>query len=255
MILDGRVALVTGAAKRVGRAIALALGRRGARLAIHYGTSREAAERTVEALEAEGVEARAFGADLARPAEIDRLFERLGAALGGLDVLVNSAASFESAPFDEITAAQWDRVLAVNLRAPFLCSQRAARLMRATERPGGAPGLIVNITDLSALGVWRGYAHHSVSKAGLVHLTRVSAWELAPAVRVNAIAPGAILPPPGVDPESRQWRQRGDEVPLGTVGSPERVAETVVFLTENDFVNGAVVPVDGGERLVQGGRR
>ncbi len=246
---------MTGAAKRVGRAIALALGRRGARLAVHYGSSREAAEETVEELAGEGVEALAVSADLARPAAIDRLFEEVAGRFGGLDVLVNSAASFESAPFDEITSEEWDRVLAVNLRAPFLCTQRAARLMRTTERPGSSPGLVVNITDLSALGVWRGYCHHAISKAGLAHLTRVSSWELAPAVRVNAIAPGAILPPPGVDPASAEWQARGEQVPLGTVGSPERVAATVVFFAENDFVNGVVVPVDGGEHLIQGGRR
>lgn len=255
MILRGRVALVTGAAKRIGRAVAFALGRRGARVAIHHGRSREAAAAAVEELGGEGVEARAVQADLASPAEIDRLFEEVDEWSGGLDVLVNSAALFRSVPFDEITAEEWERVLAVNLRAPFLCTQRAARLMRRTERPDGAAGLIVNITDLSALGVWRRYAHHSVSKAGLAHLTRVSAWELAPQVRVNAIAPGAILPPPGVDPASAEWRERAGQVPVATVGDPERVAETVVFLAENDFLNGAILPVDGGEHLTQGGRR
>lgn len=245
---------MTGASKRIGRAIAHALGRRGARLAIHYGSSADQAEATAEAFREEGIEASTVQADLGQPADIDRLFEEISTRFGGLDVLVNSAASFASAPFDEIDAEAWDRVMAVNLRAPFLCTQRAARLMRVTERPPGEPGAIVNITDLSALGVWRGYTHHSVSKAGLAHLTRVSAWELAPAVRVNAIAPGAILPPPGVSADSPDWQSRGDEVPIGTVGSPERVAETALFLIENDFLNGVVVPVDGGEHMTQGGR-
>lgn len=205
-------------------------------------------------LEEKGVGARAFQAHLEDAERIDRLFEEVERWAGGLDLLVNSAASFRNVPFEQIEAADWDDVLAINLRAPFLCTQRAARLMRSTERPDGAPGAVVNITDLSALGVWRGYAHHSVSKAGLVHLTRVSAWELAPHVRVNAIAPGAILPPPGTDPSSPAWQERGAEVPLGTVGTPEQVADTVVFLAENDFVSGAIVPVDGGEHLIQGGR-
>jgi NAD(P)-dependent dehydrogenase (short-subunit alcohol dehydrogenase family) len=245
---------VTGAARRVGRAIALALGRRGARLAVHYGRSRDAAESTVEELRELGGEAVALQADLTDPGSIAPLFARVEDELGGLDVLVNSAASFVSTPFDEIDAEEWDRVHAVNLRAPFLCTQAGARLMRATVRPEGAPGAIVNITDLSALGVWRGFAHHSVSKAGLLHLTRVAAWELAPAVRVNAIAPGAILPPPGVPLDGEEWRGRGASVPTGRTGSPEQIGDTVVFLAENDFLNGTVVPVDGGEHLIQGGR-
>ena len=255
MILGGRGALVTGAARRIGRAIAFALGRAGSRVAIHYGGSAEAAAATVAELGQEGIEARAFQADLSSPAEIDGLFDEVAEWLGGLDVLVNSAASFESAPFDEIGPEDWDRVFAVNLRAPFLCTQRAARLMRSTERPDGVAGLVVNITDLSALGVWRGYVAHSVSKAGVAHLTRTSSWELAPDVRVNAIAPGAILPAPGVDPQSPEWQERGRDVPVGTVGDPEQIARTVVFLAENDFVNGTILPVDGGEYLVQGGRR
>jgi NAD(P)-dependent dehydrogenase (short-subunit alcohol dehydrogenase family) len=246
--LDGRAALVTGAAHRVGRAIALALGRRGARVAVHYGGSAEAAESTVEKLRRLGTEAVSMQADLAQPDEIDTLFEGVAETLGGLDLL------FVSTPFDEIDAEEWDRVLAVNLRAPFLCTQAAARLMRATERPAGASGLVINITDLSALGVWRGFAHHSVSKAGLLHLTRVAAWELAPEVRVNAIAPGAILPPPGVPVDGEEWQHRGADVPVGRTGSPEQIGSTVVFLAENDFLNGAVVPVDGGEHLTQGGR-
>ncbi len=245
---------MTGAAKRIGRAIAFALGRRGARVAVHYGGSREAAATTVEELGAAGVEARAFQADLAQPAGIERLFEEVAAWSDGLDVLVNNAASFRRVPFDETTVEEWDRVQAVNLRAPFLCSQRAARLMRRSERPGGVAGLIVNITDLSALGVWRDYSAHSVSKAGVIQLTRVSAWELAPDVRVNAIAPGAILPEPGLDPASREWLERGREVPTGRVGDPGQIADTVVFLAENEFLNGAILPVDGGEHLVQGGR-
>lgn len=255
MELEGRTALVTGAAHRLGRAIACRLARGGARLAIHYGGSAEQAARTVADIEDDGGEAWAVQADLARSEAIEGLFGAVEQRFGGLDVLVNSAASFRSQPFDDISAADWDAVLSVNLRAPFLCTQAAARLMGTTARPDDAPGVVINVCDLSALGVWRGYAHHSVSKAGLLHLTRVAAWELAPRVRVNAIAPGAILPPPGEDPDGEAWRRRGEDVPLGRTGSPEDVAAAVAFVVENEFVNGALVPVDGGERLIQGGRR
>lgn len=202
----------------------------------------------------EGIEASTFQADLTDPAQIDSLFEGVVEHFGGLDVLVNSAASFESRPFGEISADEWDGVLALNLRAPFLCTQAAARAMRSTARPDGAAAAIVNVSDLSALGVWRGFAHHSVAKAGLVHLTQVSAWELAPDVRVNAVVPGAILPAPGVDPESSEWQSRGELVPTGKVGSPKQVGEAVAFLVGNEFLNGVVLPVDGGEHLTQGGR-
>ncbi len=254
MKLTGRTALVTGAAKRIGRAIAQTLGTAGARVVVHYGASADEAVATVDEFATLGIEAHAISADLSRPAEIERLFAEVAERFGGLDVLVNSAASFRSTPFDEIGVEEWDAVQAVNLRAPFLCTQLGARLMRSVERSDGSPGAVVNLTDLSALGVWRGYAHHSVSKAGLAHLTRVAAWELAPEVRVNAIAPGAILPPPGVPLDSPQWQVRGAQVPLGRVGSPERVAEAALFLVENDFVNGVLLPVDGGERWTQGGR-
>ncbi len=252
MELEGSVALVTGGARRIGRAIALALGARGARVAVHYRSSREDAERTAAELAAGGAEAWALQADLSEPAGLERLFDDLEARSGRLDVLVNSAASFESRPFGEIDAADWDAVLAINLRAPFLCLRRAAPLLAAGGRAGGSPGLAVNIGDLSGLQAWRGYAHHSVSKAGLLHLTRVAALELAPGVRVNAVVPGAILPPPDADPEGEEWQRRGERVPLARTGEPEEVGRAVVALAENDFITGAVLPVDGGEGL---GRR
>lgn len=251
MDLAGSVALVTGGGRRIGRAIARALGARGARVAIHYRTSRDEARRTADELEAGGGEAWALQADLAEPAEIERLFDELEARAGRLDVLVNSAASFESAALHEIGADAWDAVLAINLRAPFLCLRRAAPLLAAGERRGGKPGLAVNIGDLSALQAWRGYAHHSVSKAGLLHLTRVAAVELAPRVRVNALVPGAILPPPGTDPAGADWRKRGERVPLARTGEPREIGHAIVALAENDFITGAILPIDGGEGLAR----
>jgi pteridine reductase len=166
---------------------------------------------------------------------------------------VNSAASFENAPFDEITGEAWDAVMAVNLRAPFLCSQAAARLMRASSG-AGVPGLIVNVSDISGLTPWRGYAHHGVSKAALLHLTRVAARELGPHVRVNAVVPGPILPPPGEEEGSEAWRRRGERLPLRRTGRPQDIGEAVVFLARNDFITGETIVIDGGERLLAGGR-
>ncbi len=269
MKLEGRVALVTGAGHRIGRAIALALGEAGCRVAVHYRSSREPADQTARRIADGGGEALTIQADLAEAEQITALFEDVRQGYGELDILVNSAASFERTPFDEITCEAWDGVMAVNLRAPFLCSQAAARLMqspgRATEKRGtdegapdsrgpGVPGLIVNVSDISALTTWRGYAHHGVSKAGLLHLTKVAARELGPHVRVNAVVPGPILPPPGEDEESQAWRRRGERLPLRRTGRPEDVGEAVVFLASNDFITGETIVIDGGERLLAGGR-
>lgn len=248
MELTGRVTLVTGAAHRVGKAIALALAREGAHQVIHYGSSAEAARRTCAEVEALGVEAFSFSADLAQPAAIDALFDAVDERFGRLDVLVNSAASFTRQPFDEITAESWDAALAVNARAPFLATQAAARLMRRTER--GAPGLVVNIVDLAGVYPWQGYVQHGVSKAALRHLTAIAARELAPDVRVNALILGPILPPPGVDADSPQWREMERGVPLGRSADPDEVGQAVVALARNDFITGAELRVDGGEGLL-----
>ncbi|MGH9381424.1 MAG: SDR family NAD(P)-dependent oxidoreductase [Thermoanaerobaculia bacterium] len=252
MDLVGRVVLVTGAARRVGRAIALELGRRGCHVAVHYGGSQSEAEETVEALRELGVEAQALQADLRDPVAIDTLFAAFDRGFDRLDVLVNCAASFRRLAFADTTAGDWDEALAVNLRAPFLLSQRASDRMRWQPRRD-SPGLIVNLGDHSGTSGWSGYAAHGVSKAGLLHLTRVAALELAPGVRVNAIVPGAILPHPDARPEDDPaFEALGRTLPLRRTGTPEQVAQAVVFLAENDFITGAVLPVDGGEHLLGG---
>ncbi len=250
MELKGRVALVTGGAHRVGKGIALALAREGAHTAVHYGRSASEAARTTAEIEAWGVQAASFQADLAEPAHIERLFAAVEERFGRLDVLVNSAASFERAPFESITAEQWDRVMAVNLRAPFLCTQHAARLMRASPRPPTEPALIVNIADLSGLYAWRGFAHHGVSKAGLIHLTRETARELAPAIRVNALVLGPTLPTQGADPHQENWQCIAESLPLQRTGSPEEAGQAVVFMARSDSLTGAVIPLDSGESLL-----
>jgi len=246
--LDGRVALVTGAARRVGRGIALALAGGGAHVVVHYGTSAADAAETAAAARGLGVDAEAMQADLTDPIRIAALFQGIQRRFGRLDVAVNSAASFVHRPFDRIGADEWDRVMAINLRAPFLCTQHAARLMGAAQRDG-PPGLVVNLADLGGVHAWRGCAHHAVSKAGLLHLTRVAARELAPCVRVNAIVPGAVLPPPGMDPDGEAWLRLSTAGPLRARGTPEDVAGAVVFLAASDFITGVALSVDGGAHL------
>lgn len=255
MKLQGQVALVTGAAKRLGRAIALRLAADGADVVVHYGSSGDEAEATVSEIRAGGVESWSYSADLSHPAEIERLFAEIEARAGRLDVLVNSAASFVRQPLDQITTGDWDNVMAVNLRAPFLCSQHAAHLMRKVERPGNVPAAIINLADLSGVQAWRNYTHHSVSKAGVLHLTKTLARELAPDVRVNALVPGAILPPPGMESDSAEWHAIGKRVPLSRTGDADDVTSAVGFLVASDFVTGVAIEVDGGEHLVGPCRR
>jgi NAD(P)-dependent dehydrogenase (short-subunit alcohol dehydrogenase family) len=250
MDLRGSIALVTGGAHRVGKAIAVALAHEGANLVIHYGSSAGAAQQTAAEIAELGVEAILAQADLSDPAQIEALFETVRGRFGRLDVLVNSAASFQKRPFDDISLADWEQVMAVNLRAPFLCTQHAARLMRGIERPAGESGLIVNIADLSGVYPWLGYAHHGVSKAGLIHLTKVTARELAPTIRVNAIVPGPILPPPGMAPDGEKWQRVSGIVPLERAGDPENIGQSVIFLARNDYITGAIIEVDGGEHLL-----
>jgi NAD(P)-dependent dehydrogenase (short-subunit alcohol dehydrogenase family) len=242
MELQGRVALVTGSARRLGREIALALARAGAELAIHHHASpREAAE-TAGEMRRLGGRAEVFQADLTDPPQIERLFEAIARAFGRLDILVNSAASFRRQPVLEITADAWDAVLDLNLRAPFLCSQHAARLM---QRQGD--GVIINIADVGAYQPWQGYAHHCVSKAGLVMLTRVLARALAPNLRVNAVAPGPVMPPDGLS--ASELEELAELTALKRLGSPEDVSRAVLYLIDADYVTGETLVVDGGKLL------
>jgi NAD(P)-dependent dehydrogenase (short-subunit alcohol dehydrogenase family) len=255
MELKGRVALVTGAAHRLGKAVARALAQEGCHLLIHYRGSKDEASETVAELSTLGVEAVAEAADLSLPEEIGTLFSRLEDHFGELDILVNSAASFERGAYASVSAEDWDRVMALNLRAPFLCTRRAARLMSESRRRGDSPGLVINMVDLSGICAWPGYVQHGVSKAGLLHLTRIGARELAPGVRVNAILPGAVLPPPGMADLSPEWRRMGERLPVGRTGDPEQIGLTAVFLARNDFITGEEIIVDGGEHLLGAGHR
>ena len=255
MDLKGKIALVTGGGRRLGWAITEALADAGCAMVIHYGRSRQEAEAAAEKLRERGTEVTCVAADLTEDSQIAAMFRTIEAKLGRLDVLVNSAASFEKAALSQIAGADWDRVMSINLRAPFRCVQEAAPLMRASWREEQTPAVVVNIGDLSGVVPWPGYAHHGVSKAGLLHLTRIAARELAPGIRLNAVVPGAVLPPPGVGTEDSSWRTLIDRLPAARRGWPAEVGQTVVFLARNDFVWGEVVCVDGGEHLLGAGHR
>jgi len=242
MELRGRVALVTGAGRRLGRAMARALAERGMTLAIHHHASAAGADELRREIVGRGGRATCFAADLADPAAAAELPRRVAAELGRLDVLVNSAAVMRRIPFEETTPAQYDELLDLNLKSVFFCSQGAAPALRA------ARGKIVNMADLSGVQPWPGFAAHSISKGGVVMLTRVLALALAPEVTVNAIAPGAVLVPEEYDAEERERLARS--TPLGRLGDPADVTAALLYLLEGgDFVTGDVLTVDGGRHL------
>jgi NAD(P)-dependent dehydrogenase (short-subunit alcohol dehydrogenase family) len=241
--LTGKVALVTGGAVRVGRAIALALANAGADVAIGYRRSAREARATVRELMRRGVRAVAIAADLAEPAEARRLVEQTVDDLGRLDVLVNNAAIFLRTPFAETTAADFDRIIAVNLRGVFFCAQAAARAM------GRRGGRIVNLADVGAVRAWPGYIPYGISKAGVLMLTRGLAAALAPAIQVNAVGPGVVLLPDGF-PAARAKRLV-EEIPMRRQGHPSDVAAAVrFFATCPSYVTGQVLYVDGGTTAI-----
>lgn len=242
MDLCGKVALVSGAGRRLGAAMALALAEDGADVLVHFHTSAAEAEAVSRRIRSLGRRSLAVPADVTDPAAAAALFDRLDAELGRLDVLVNSASIFERTPWPQVDEAAWERSLAVNLTGPFRFAHHAApRLARA----GG--GLIVNLVDVSGVRPWRHYLPHSVSKAGLVALTHALAKELAPAVRVNAICPGAVLWPEGYPEDAR--RAVLSKVPLACEGGPEDIVRALRYLVAADYVTGEVLHVEGGRLL------
>lgn len=242
MELDGKVAIVTGGAVRLGKALALALAGQGARLVIHYGSSAGPAQATVAEIKALGSDALAVQADLSRSAALPTIVEQAVAHFGQVDILVNSAAIFEPGNWYDTTEEQWDRQFAINLKSPFFLSQAFARHVRR-ERAGH----IVNIAD------WRGarpgtdHMAYTLTKAALIAMTKSLALALAPNIQVNAIAPGLILPPPGED--QSYLEQKAGEVPARRVGSPEEIAKALLFLLRSDFVTGELIFVTGGQHL------
>ncbi len=241
MDLDGKVVLVTGAGTRVGRAIAVALGKAGMRVGVHYYGSEKGARQTADEIIAAGSDARTLPGDLTDPATGPRVIEHLSKVFGSFDVLVNSAAVMLRTPIGEVLVEDWDAMFALNLRAPFFLSQSAARAMKDRG------GVIINIADLAAFESWRNYVPHSITKAGVVQMTRGLAHALAPKIRVNAIAPGAVLLPEGYTTEQRD--KLVSTTPLGRIGSPEDVAQAVIYLITADYVTGETIIVDGGRHV------
>jgi pteridine reductase len=239
------VALVTGAGRRVGQAIALGLARAGFDIAVHYRKSAEGARRTVEGARSAGRRAAAFRADLRREAAIRRMVARVARAFGAIDLVVLSAATFERRSIAAMEARALDEMLAVNLRAPFLVVREAlAHLAEGAQ--------IIAIADVGGTLAWPGYSHYCASKAGLIAMTRCLAVELAPRVRVNAVAPSTVLWSKSAT--AAQRRRTLARIPLGRVGRPSDVANTVVFLaTGPRFITGHVLAVDGGRSAYCGG--
>ena len=239
--LHNRVALVTGAGKRLGRAIALRLATEGADVAVHYGKSQSEALEVVHDVEKLGRRSIAIQADLTRVEQIQDLFARVAKEFHRLDVLINSAANFLETKFGETSEATWDASLDTNLKAPFFCCQSAASYLTQSGN-----GVIINFADIGGLMGWREFLPHSISKAGVILLTRILAKELAPKVRVNAIAPGTITMP-GDPPE---WQADFiKRAPLAKTGSPQDITDAVMFLITAEFMTGHTLVLDGGRTL------
>ena len=240
--LGGKAALVTGAAVRVGRAVALALAEAGADVAVHYRASKEQAAETVEAIRALGVRGLALQADLEDPDACRRAVRQAAQGLGPLDLLVHSAANFHRASLAETDEKVWDSAMNVNARAAYLLAREAAPMLRERR------GRVVLISDFLARDPARKYLAHSVSKAAVEGLVRALAVELAPEVTVNGVSPGTILVPEGTSPDEAEKLAR--RVPLRRNGDPEDVARTVLFLCAGPaFLTGQVLAVDGGKSL------
>lgn len=241
--LKGKVALVTGSARRVGKAIALDLAHQGMSLIVHHNRSVEDAAATAAEIRALGVDVIICQADQSQPDDIKGMFDQIRQHYGRIDLLVNNAANFEAGAILDMTFDDWHRSLSVNLDGPFLCSQHAAKLMRAA----GTGGVIINIADLTAVRPAKGYPAHSVSKAALLSLSDVLAKSLAPDIRVNAIIAGPILRDEGNSTE--HWEAIGKRLPLGHTGDPSDISQAIIFLATQPFITGATLRVDGGDFL------
>jgi 3-oxoacyl-[acyl-carrier protein] reductase/pteridine reductase len=238
--LEGQVALVTGAAKRIGRSIALRLAADGAAVAVNYKTSKEDAESLVRELRDRGNKASAIEADVSKRPEVEKMFADVGREFGRLDILVNNAGMFFPAKFENLTDEQWNRIMDTNLKSQFLCAQLAAPMMKRQGR-----GRIINLSSLGGLLAWPAYTHYCVSKAGSIMLTRCLARALGPEILVNSVAPGTIQFP-GEAPDEEYIHR----VPLHRTGTGDDIAGAVAYLATADFVTGRVIVVDGGRALV-----
>jgi pteridine reductase len=242
MNIKGKVALVTGSSKRIGRALAIELGRRGARVGIHHrlkNSESDAAE-TLRLVRENGGDGMIFQAELTDIPQLDKLFEQLKAGFGELHILVNNASVFSAATADETTEEHWNGQMDSNAKAPFFVAQRAARLMKE--------GKIVNLADVAGELIWPGYLAYSVSKAALLALNRGLAKTYAPQIQVNAIAPGPVLFPEYYSDE--QKKSAVERTLLKREGSAADIVSAAMFLIENDYITGELIHVDGGRHLL-----
>ncbi len=235
-----KLALVTGAAIRLGKAIALGLAEKGYAIGLHYHHSQAAAEQTAAEIEQRGVAVLLLPADLSKENQVKALFRRVEESPYALKVLVNSAAEMRRADLLELPASEWDRTMALNLRAPWLCARYAARLMHKD-------GVIINISDSGTRKVWVSYPAYLISKVALEALTRQLARRLGPRIRVNAIAPGLMLPAENFPPQ--EWHRLVSRIPMQQTGRVEELVRAVLFLVESLYITGEILVVDGGYAL------
>ncbi|HVF40817.1 MAG TPA: SDR family oxidoreductase [Gemmatimonadaceae bacterium] len=240
MNLSGRVALVTGAGHRLGRALAVALGEEKMQVAVHFNSARAEATETAALIEQAGGRAVLFEKDLTEASAPRELVESVVRKMGPLAVVVNSAAVMLRTPVKDVTTDEWDMMFALNLRAPFFVAQTAAIHMEE-------PGAIINIADLAAFETWPAYIPHAISKAALVKMTESLARVLSPSIRVNAIAPGAVLPPAEWD--AATFARLAETTPLKRLGAPSDVVEAMLYLLRADYVTGETIIVDGGRHI------
>lgn len=244
--LNNQVALVTGSAKRVGRAIALELAKNGVNIMVHYHSSDEDQVRdTLHEIKSHGVDAFDVQADISTQAGVNTVFDAVKEHFGRLDILVNSASIFHKNDLMETSLDDWQKSLDINLTAPFMCTQSAVHLMRQNDPSCGA---IINILDYGAVRAWADRADHSVSKAGLLMLTKISALSLGKDnIRVNGVLPGPVMRDAGNSEE--RWEKIGQSLPIGHTGEASDVGRAVVYLVGEDFITGTVLKVNGGEDL------
>lgn len=239
-----RVALVTGAGRRLGKHIAIALAENGYDVVVNYHTSKSGAKKTVDVIRKMGRQAIAVRADVSRRVEVLRLFERLKEEFGRIDVLVNNAAVFIDSPLAKTTERIWDSTLSLNLKGTFLCCQAAAAIMQRQRR-----GTIINIASLGGIQAWPKHLPYSISKAGVIMLTKCLAKELAPYVSVNAIAPGTIMMN-GEENHSIIHLTR-KQIPLRRFGNPSDISDMAVFLASKaEYLTGQIIPIDGGRSIL-----
>jgi NAD(P)-dependent dehydrogenase (short-subunit alcohol dehydrogenase family) len=239
----GKIALVTGAARRVGKSIALALAERGAHVGITYNTSAAEAQETLQEIQAQGVQGMALKANITRSGDVNATVEQMIDRFGRIDILVNNASNYYKTPFDTLTEGQWDDLVETNLKGTFLMAKRVGDEMLKI----GA-GKMINLADWAGFRPYKDYIPYCVAKAGVIALTKALAKTLAPTIQVNAIAPGPVMLPEDFSDSQREAVARA--TPLKRIGTPVDIAQTVLFLVEgSDFITGAIIPVDGG-RLI-----